>query len=330
MSIRRASRDEDEILEGGSPPLESDQFSDSNGEDLDLSSLIGGSKASRVENEPVGTCKKDLSEVDSVGTLPDDPILIVSGDGEPSEVGGGSLGEPRSLETRTSSEGVLAVEKKDGDKENKPEQAAEKSGRKWKRLGRPGKKLAVSGETQAEGSSPEGAKTSSSPEVKESKGARKITGRKTKLPSLKQKAKPAREEASTRPAAFSGGIGGSIGFVCSECYEEFLLPASYSQETVCCPECLHVGKRPDADFLRTVNRHKAGERRALALAIASGVFVVGLVLYLLWLTSDMYVVAHGKPEKNFVMGLLGGSAILTAIFVWLSVKSESNLWEVYF
>jgi len=50
---------------------------------------------------------------------------------------------------------------------------------------------------------------------------------------------------SFAPLAGDGAVSsrGSVAFVCSECYEEFILPASYSKEMVTCPECQHVGKR---------------------------------------------------------------------------------------
>jgi hypothetical protein len=80
-----------------------------------------------------------------------------------------------------------------------------------------------------------------------------------------------------------------------------------------------------------VNRHKAGERKSLAMAIAAGAVLLTLVLALLWLTSDMYVAQHkGQPDKNLVLGLLGGSALATMIFAWLTVRFEGNRWEVYF
>jgi len=150
---------------------------------------------------------------------------------------------------------------------------------------------------------------------------------------LKARAKAA-ERPAPAPAPKSGGAStrGSVAFVCSECYEEFLLPSNYSQEMVSCPDCLHVGKRPDSDFLRTVNLHKAGERKSFLIAIGAGVLLFVLLLATVWFTSGMYLSQHqGKGlDKNVIMALLGGSALLTIVFLWLVVRAEGNRWEVYF
>ncbi len=301
--------------------------SEDEAEDLEgsLSGVEGAlGAASRIANQTRGSKAPSAR-----GSTKDRIQDTVSLDGEPSRVEGqSSSGVSRSQASR-SGEGDSGVDKKDTDKNNKAEKGAGKSGKSWKRLGKAGKK----GETPPDEPSAEasGGETSESPVgAEDSKPSRKEKGKKAKIKPSKSKSRGADQAEAARPAAFSASGRGSVAFVCSECYEEFLLPANYSQEMVCCPECLHVGKRPDADFLRTVNRHKAGEQKSLAMAIASGALVVGLVLYLLWLSSDMHVAQHGAPDKNLVLGLLGGSGLLTAIFLWLSVKSESNRWEVYF
>lgn len=142
-----------------------------------------------------------------------------------------------------------------------------------------------------------------------------------------KKPKPIKEKKVKARAAV--GRQRAVAFICSECYEEFLLPSNYSQEMVTCPECLHVGKKPDADFLRTVNVHKAGQRRSLMLAALSGIVLLVLVLSTIYMTSDMYV-AQGAPESTTVLGLVGGSAALMVLFLWLVVRFEKNRWEVYF
>jgi hypothetical protein len=141
-----------------------------------------------------------------------------------------------------------------------------------------------------------------------------------------EKSKKERVPKPTRPAAQR-----SVRFVCSECYEEFLLPANFSRDTVSCPECLHVGKRPDEDFLRTINLHKAGERKALTLACALGGALLLLLLVLIWIQSPYRTIELKEDQLQAVtMGILGGSGLVAILFFWLLVRAENNRWEVYF
>jgi hypothetical protein len=142
-------------------------------------------------------------------------------------------------------------------------------------------------------------------------------------------AKPPKEKRTWEKARPAAARQRAVAFICSECYEEFLLPSNYSQEMVTCPECLHVGKKPDEDFLRTVSVHKAGQRNSLVMAVTAGILLLGLLVGTLWITSDMYV-ADGAPDSTIVLGLGGGAALLTIIFLWLVVRFEKNRWEVYF
>ncbi|HVR75603.1 MAG TPA: hypothetical protein VMT52_14805 [Planctomycetota bacterium] len=160
------------------------------------------------------------------------------------------------------------------------------------------------------------------------KGAPSLRGKKSEK---SRKSAPAAEKDDARPAAAAGSRG-SVAFVCSECYEEFLIPASYSHEIVSCPECLHVGKRSDEDFLRTVIRHKADERKSQALACGAGALLLVLILALLYVTSPFTLSAGGgkKPDSTILYGLLGASALVGIVFAWLTVRAEKNRWEVYF
>ena len=126
---------------------------------------------------------------------------------------------------------------------------------------------------------------------------------------------------------------GSIRFVCSECYEEFLLSSSFASETVTCPECLHVGKRPDDDFLRTVNIHKSGERKSFAAVTLVGLLLLVALVSLLWMHSpycDLELVSDEATRSNMSLALMGGGAVLGILFFWLLSRFESNRWEVYF
>jgi hypothetical protein len=159
------------------------------------------------------------------------------------------------------------------------------------------------------------------------------SGRGLRAPPAKfgRKAPREKKKAAPRPVAAGPAKRGSIPFVCSECYEEFLLPNNYSKETVSCPECLHVGKRPDEDFVRTVTLHKAGEQRALATALMAGTGLILVVLFLIWLRSpyDTLKLDTGTLQ-NTTYGLLGLSALLVALLMWLVARFEGNRWEVYF
>jgi hypothetical protein len=140
----------------------------------------------------------------------------------------------------------------------------------------------------------------------------------------KAKEKPAKEPA---PRPVAAGARGSITFVCSECYEEFLIPSSYSQEMVSCPECLHVGKRPDDEFLRTVHLHKAGEKRSFLSAVAVGAVLFVVATALVWFNTPYGAEGAGA---SLSMPLLGAAGLLTVILIWLVVRFEGNRWEVYF
>lgn len=180
------------------------------------------------------------------------------------------------------------------------------------------------------------------PEKKERKGTQKLgkglkklgktTGKRESGKSKDAEKEESGKEAAppaARPKVSRPKTAGALTFICSECYEEFLLPPSFSQEMVSCPECLHVGKRPEENFLRTVSLHKNGERKSFVAALAAGLVVVILLLAFLWLKLPTSKPGEA-PSDPLVYGLLGASALGSALFVWLIVRSEGNRWEVYF
>jgi hypothetical protein len=162
------------------------------------------------------------------------------------------------------------------------------------------------------------------------KAGGKGNGKKGKIGRKKDKAASKKAE-KVRPAA-PVSTRGSITFVCSECYEELLLSAQYSQDVVTCPECLHVGKRPDEDFIRTVQMHKGGEKKSLTWALVCGALFAVVVLALFYVQSPYYMAGNDwqPAAEEVTMGLLGGAGILGALLIWLIVRSEGNRWEVYF
>ena len=138
----------------------------------------------------------------------------------------------------------------------------------------------------------------------------------------KVKAAP-KKQAPPRPVSTRG----ACRFVCSECYAEFMLPGSFSQDALTCPECLHVGKRPDEDFLRTVLIHKGQERNILTLTSAAGGGFVLAALLLIWQAAPH---AHGSAELIPTSILRWGVGILLLALLVLVYRFEKSRWEVYF
>ena len=105
--------------------------------------------------------------------------------------------------------------------------------------------------------------------------------------------------------------------------------SSYPHEMVSCPECLHVGKKPDADFIRTIHVHKAGEKRSLFAAVACGLLLALVAFALVWLNAPG-AGADKAPDSTTNMALLGLGGLLTLGLLWLVARFEGNRWEVYF
>jgi hypothetical protein len=145
-------------------------------------------------------------------------------------------------------------------------------------------------------------------------------------PALKEKPRP--KEKKPRPAAG----GATIHFICSECYEEFTLGVAAMGDALTCPECLHVGKTPQEDFLVTVNETRGRERKMLVLAtvIAAVVGVAGLLLVTLLSPHNQGLVdiLGSRDAAGYVVGGLLGLAFLAGLV--LSIQYERNRWEVYF
>lgn len=160
------------------------------------------------------------------------------------------------------------------------------------------------------------------------KGAKKGGAKPSRLKSAKKK--PAREKkikprkAVAAPRGKSGGE--RIAFICSECYEDFVLTGSEVQDSITCPECLHVGKKPDDDFLRTVRMHKQGERSSLVVAAVTLLLALLAALGFIWVASP-----HSEStDENLRLILLGATALLVVAGLALTVRYEKKRWEVYF
>ena len=146
-----------------------------------------------------------------------------------------------------------------------------------------------------------------------------------------KKAKPVKKPAPRRSAPAPRATGAQIYFTCSECYEEFTLRSSQMQETLTCPECLHVGKRPEDNFLVTVSGTKGRENQIRCLAMLFSALAaplgIGFVL-LLSPHSDLVLNIVPADIATYVFG--GGLALLSLIGIAMAVQYEKNRWEVYF
>jgi hypothetical protein len=150
----------------------------------------------------------------------------------------------------------------------------------------------------------------------------------TKAKAKKETAAPKKEKKARPPARVPQG---RIPFICSECYEEFFLPATYSRDTVTCPDCLHVGKRPADDFLRKVTLHKGEEKKAFSLALVLSEALAVVTAIFLWSISPFQMpqlLQDNRANVQMGSGILAALLILGLILA--AAKYEKNRWEVYF
>ena len=189
------------------------------------------------------------------------------------------------------------------------------------------------------------------------KGKKKSAGFASKEGSAKPK-KP----VSCASAKAAGGK--RLDFICSECYSVLALSATYSEEIVTCPECFHVGKKPDDSFLRTVSTAKAGEgKKALVLTLLSCLMVVCFsgIVFLNSAYGDAASMTEANTEassstaktvdeegaeveaelfkpatedREFVdlwqLILLCSGSVFLLLLIWQACVYEGNRWEAYF
>ena len=189
------------------------------------------------------------------------------------------------------------------------------------------------------------------------KGKKKSKGFAAKEGSAKPK-----KSVSSVPAKASGGK--RLDFICSECYSVLALSATYSEEIVTCPECFHVGKKPDDSFLRTVSTAKAGEgKKALVLTLLSCLMVIcfGGKVFLTSAYGDAAAMTEANTEapastaktvddegaevtaelfepatedREFVdlwqLILLCSGSVFLLLLIWQACVYEGNRWEAYF
>ena len=91
----------------------------------------------------------------------------------------------------------------------------------------------------------------------------------------KGKKEPKKAAADRKKPVAAKSDGKTIDIICSECYSVLSLSATWEEDLVTCPECFHVGKKPDDSFLRTVSTAKAREsKKAKMLALLSVLVIV--------------------------------------------------------
>jgi len=165
-----------------------------------------------------------------------------------------------------------------------------------------------------------------------SKAKKGFASKATRARGAARKGKKSKDDIGTRqpPAPPKGR---TLTFVCSECYTEVSVAANHSEERVTCPDCLHVGKKPDDNFLRTVSLHKSGERKKTVLTTLVGFLMVLSFLALVYMRSA-YPVAAGEfateDLETWTMVFLGAGGVFSILFMILLFNFEKNRWEVYF
>ena len=163
------------------------------------------------------------------------------------------------------------------------------------------------------------------------KPATKPAKAKTKPAKAKTKPAKAKTKPARKPKPAPGGGKGRIHFICSECYEEFILGAAQMKDTLTCPECLHVGKRPDDQFLHTVGGTKSREKAKLVLATLVALLAAiagGCMVVLLSPHQGLLVDLVGSDAATYIFG--GGLGLFFLIGIALAIQYEGNRWEVYF
>ena len=189
------------------------------------------------------------------------------------------------------------------------------------------------------------------------KGKKKSKGFASKEGSAKPK-----KSVSPVPAKASGGK--RLDFICSECYSVLALSATYSEDIVTCPECFHIGKKPDDSFLRTVSTAKAGEgKKALVLTLLSCLMMICFsgIVFLNSAYGDAAAMTEASTEapastaktvddegaevaaelfepatedREFVdlwqLILLCSGSVFLLLLIWQACVYEGNRWEAYF
>ncbi|MBN1420404.1 MAG: hypothetical protein JXP34_16620 [Planctomycetes bacterium] len=115
--------------------------------------------------------------------------------------------------------------------------------------------------------------------------------------------------------------------VCSDCYEEFLVPVAETPERIVCPECRHVGLRTEEDFLAKAMTQKQEEKKLYLLAVVTGVLFV-LSLFVWGIQNSFAKEPDVSPTTNYLF--LAVSLILLIGWISFAFKYERSRCDVYF
>ena len=146
-----------------------------------------------------------------------------------------------------------------------------------------------------------------------------------------KKEKPSKDKKLPKATPPKGPRGKTLTFVCSECYTEISVSAQLSEDRVTCPDCLHVGKKPDDNFLHQVSMAKGREKSSVVLTTFIALLMIASFAMLAYVRS-----AWGAPEystedlQTWTVGTASAGGVFTILFMILLWKSEGNRWEVYF
>ena len=160
----------------------------------------------------------------------------------------------------------------------------------------------------------------------------KVNGKMAKKKIAKKGAKkaPAKKKAQAKkkakPAPRPSSDGQVVQLICSECEEPLKFDSGSADDTLTCPECLLVVKKPDEDFLSIVGMHLGSEKKFLLLT------VVMLVLFFISIGGLIYYTSpvHDKIDENMKNIFMGASGLFFLISMICLFKYEKSRWQVYF
>ncbi len=129
-------------------------------------------------------------------------------------------------------------------------------------------------------------------------------------------------------------LNNAVPAVCSECYGDFLISTTPSDNNITCPSCGHVGIA-EKDCFQAIgeerSQHKTNFIVALCVNIAALLCVMSWGLFNSWPFAS--VNAKGTTDglgETTNMVVLGAGVVLLLVGFFLVHKYEKNRVEVYF
>ncbi len=161
--------------------------------------------------------------------------------------------------------------------------------------------------------------------------------RRGKKGAVRQRKKDRAAKKAEAPVRRAAQIKEAVPAVCSECYGDFFISTSPSENTVKCPVCGHVGIVEEGIFQEIERRTQERRKNFLLACIVTVGAFVSVLLYALLNSWPLAVnkTAAGTytftpADENVNMALLGlGLLLLVASFVVIP-RYERSRFEVYF